>query len=593
MALGETRLSQHSGPGEIAEDVVEEKVRRILRLAERVGALGDIVRAPVTAAEDGITLAREVACEGMVLLENRGELPWDAASLRSLAVIGDNALHARTQGGGSATVIPDHVVSPLAGLRTALPDVDLSYSRGAVVQQTVAELPLDEIVNPASGEPGARVRFLNDDGVEIYGEDRRSTSLAWVGGDAPIGEAAGFRLETRWTPKTTGAICVGFAAVGSGRVFVDGELIVDRAVEPVGHSDILASRLPRDTATAPIETLAGHTVELRFDFDLRSRPETTDLLVVRVGTEPANTDADALIAEAVAAAKHADAALVVVGTNAQVESEGFDRPSLALPGRQDDLVAAVAAANPRTVVLVNAGAPVLMPWRKDVAAVMVGWFGGQEFGSAVASVLLGESEPGGRLTTTWPEREEDVPVLSTTPVDGMLEYREGIHIGYRAWLKSGREPAYWFGDGRGYTAFVLHHVDVAPEVRPGDEIMVRISVENVGAHAGKEVLQVYAERPDSAVDRPTRWLVGFAPVRLEPGDRRAVEISVWSRLFAYWANGWEYEQGRYVLKVGTSAVTLPSPHTSRFGDRYHRACSAPRRARRAGDRDAHRSGDSD
>ncbi len=543
--------------GEIAEDVVEEKVRRILRLAERVGALGDIVRAPVTAAEDGITLAREVACEGMVLLENRGELPWDAASLRSLAVIGDNALHARTQGGGSATVIPDHVVSPLAGLRTALPDVDLSYSRGAVVQQTVAELPLDEIVNPASGEPGARVRFLNDDGVEIYGEDRRSTSLAWVGGDAPIGEAAGFRLETRWTPKTTGAICVGFAAVGSGRVFVDGELIVDRAVEPVGHSDILASRLPRDTATAPIETLAGHTVELRFDFDLRSRPETTNLLVVRVGTEPATTDADALIAEAVAAAKHADAALVVVGTNAQVESEGFDRPSLALPGRQDDLVAAVAAANPRTVVLVNAGAPVLMPWRKDVAAVMVGWFGGQEFGSAVASVLLGESEPGGRLTTTWPEREEDVPVLSTTPVDGMLEYREDVHIGYRAWLKSGREPAYWFGDGRGYTAFVLHHVDVAPEVRPGDEIMVRISVENVGAHAGKEVLQVYAERPDSAVDRPTRWLVGFAPVRLEPGDRRAVEISVWSRLFAYWANGWEYEQGRYVLKVGTSAVTLP------------------------------------
>ena len=151
-------------------------------------------------------------------------------------------------------------------------------------------------------------------------------------------------------------------------------------------------------------------------------------------------------------------ALVVVGTNSIVESEGYDRGSLSLPGRQDDLVRAVVAANPRTVVLVNAGAPVLMPWRDEVAALLIGWFGGQEFGNAVADVLLGAAEPGGRLPTTWPADEADVPVLSTTPVDGVLEYTEGIHIGYRAWLKQDTAPAYWFGAGRGYAQIDLTSV---------------------------------------------------------------------------------------------------------------------------------------
>ena len=542
--------------GSLAESVVDEKVRRILLLAERVGALADVSPTPVTLVEDGVAFAREVACEGMVLLENRHELPWDARALRSLAVIGDNAKQARTQGGGSATVVPEHVVSPWEALRGALPHAEVSYSLGAVVQHTVADLPLDEITNPATMQPGARALFLDSDGVEIHCEDRRSTSLVWVGGDAPIAEAAEFQLETRWTPATSGPIRIGFAAVGAGRVFVDGEIVVDAVLEPLGE-DILASRLPRGTATALIEAEAGQPIDLRLHFDLRSRSGPMHLLVVRLGTEPAQTDADVLIAEAVATAEKADAALVVVGTNPQVESEGYDRTTLSLPGRQDELVSAVAAANRRTVVLVNAGSPVLMPWRNDVAAIIVGWFGGQEFGAAVASVVLGDAEPGGRLTTTWPDCEEDVPVLSTTPVDGVLEYAEDIHIGYRGWLRSAASPAYWFGAGRGYADFVLSAVIADPEAAPGEHINVSVDIENTSRRPGKEVVQVYAERPQSAVARAVRWLVGFSAVRLAPGERRVVTISVPSRLLAYWDNGWQYEQGPYVLKIGTSATTLP------------------------------------
>lgn len=542
--------------GEIAEGTVDDKVRRILLLAERVGAIQGTESAPVEHVEDGVQFARKVACEGMVLLENRSELPWSREFLTSIAVIGDNALNARTQGGGSASVVPEKVISPLAGLKAALPDAEIAYALGAIVRHTVAEIPLAEMENPVTGEPGVHVRFLDHSGAELHAENRRSTSLVWVGGDAPISEAAKFQLETRWTPASTGRIRVGFAAVGLGRVFVDGEQVVARALEPIGTDDILASRLPRDTATAVIDIEAGKSLGLRFEFDMRSRSGPTHLLVVRFGTEPAATDPEVLIAEAVAAAERADAALVVVGTNPQVESEGFDRTSLALPGHQDQLVSAVAAVNPRTVVLVNAGSPVLMPWRDEVAAVIVGWFGGQEFGAAVAAVLLGDIEPGGRLPTTWPAREEDVPVLSTAPIDGMLDYSEGVHIGYRAWLRSSAAPAYWFGAGRGYAEFVIHGATATPLIHPGDEIEVVVDIENVSSRSGKHVIQIYAECAQSAVERPVRWLVGFAALRLSGGERRSAVVKVLSRRLAYWDAGWQYEEGPYLLRIGGNPAEL-------------------------------------
>jgi len=247
-----------------------------------------------------------------------------------------------------------------------------------------------------------------------------------------------------------------------------------------------------------------------------------------------------------------------------VESEGFDRDTLALPGRQDDLVSAVAAANPRTVVLVNAGSPVLMPWRDEVAAVLVGYFGGQEFGDAAADVLLGVVEPGGRLPTTWGATDEDVPVLSTTPVDGALAYTEGIHIGYRAWLKHDTAPAYWFGHGLGYTDIAVTGVQAPASVAGDDVATLTVSVDNRGERDGKQVVQVYAERPDSVVDRPVRWLVGSAPVRVPAGGSARIDVAVPTKYLAYWADGWQYEPGDYRLRVGTTAVDLPLETTLRI-----------------------------
>jgi beta-glucosidase len=543
--------------GDIDEAVVDRKVLRILLLAQRVGALEGFPATEPVWVEDGIAFTRQAAVEGTVLLENSGELPWDGASLRTVAVIGNNASAARTQGGGSATVLPEYTVSPLDGVRAALPGAQVTYSIGAVVQDGLVELPLDQLTNPVTGGPGLRARFLDAAGTELFVEDRRKSALVYFGGDAPIAEAASYELSARLTPAESQTVRLGFALIGAARLYVDGALLVENDLAPNG-TDLGAAFMNPHTASAEVEFVAGKPVDIRLEHDLSAKEGiAAHALFLQLGTEPADVDEDLLIAQAAEAAAQADVALVVVGTNSIVESEGYDRDSLALPGRQDDLVRAVVAANPRTVVLVNAGAPVLMPWRNDVAALLIGWFGGQEFGNAVADVLLGVAEPGGRLPTTWPAEEADVPVLSCTPTDGVVAYDEGIHIGYRAWLKRDTAPAYWFGSGQGYTRIDLTGVEGPGQTAPGDVATVTVEVANIGERDGKQVVQVYAERSDSAVDRPVRWLVGSAPVRVAAGQTARVEVAVPTKYLAYWADGWVYEPGDFRLRVGTTAVDLP------------------------------------
>ncbi|HYH32148.1 MAG TPA: glycoside hydrolase family 3 C-terminal domain-containing protein, partial [Pseudonocardia sp.] len=544
--------------GRIPAATVDRKVLRILRLAARVGALDGYARAPASRTEDSVAFARAAAAEGSVLLANDGVLPLDATALRRVAVIGHNARDARTQGGGSATVLPEEVVSPLHGLRAVLRGAEVTYSLGAVVQQGVAELPLDRIVNPATGEHGALVRFLDATGAELHREDRRSTALVYLGGDAPVTTAASVELSLTWTPDTTGEVRLGFAAVGTGRIHVDGRLVHEATSHAAGR-DLGASILSPPSVSAPVAVATGTEVAVRVELDLAGRGGGPGgAFGITVGLEPDDRDPDGLLADAVRAAADADVAVVVVGTNPRVESEGFDRADLTLPGRQDDLVRAVAATGTPTVVVVNAGSPVLLPWREGVSAVLLSWFGGQEMGHALADVLLGAVEPGGRLPTTWPARTEDVPVLDVTPVGGKLRYDEDIHIGYRAWLRAGAAPAYPFGAGLGYTTWRLEDLRVPETTRAGADGEVRVTVTNTGRRAGKQVVQLYLARPDSSVDRPVRWLAAFAPVRAAAGESVELALPLPARAFADWRDGaWQYEPGRFEVLLGTSVEELP------------------------------------
>lgn len=534
--------------GRVPEADLDRKVLRMLLLAERVGALGDtpaIEPAPL----DATAFARESAVAGTVLLANDGILPLAPSTVGSIAVIGQNARDARTQGGGSATVVPERIVSPLEGLRRAYGSDRVTYELGAVVQEGVAEIPLTQLRNPATGGPGMRVTFVGEDGRDLYAEDRRATALVWFGGDAPIAQSRTVVLETVYTPETTGEIQLGFAGANAGRLFLDGALVLDDAPVLAG-TDLGAAFLNPPSLTVAVRTEAGREIAVRAAFTRNDEAGIPGAMSVTLGIAPENTDADELIARAAATAAEADVAVVVVGTNSKVESEGYDRENLDLPGRQDDLVRAVVAANPRTIVIINAGSPVVLPWADDVAAIVQGYFGGQEFGTALADVLTGAAEPGGRLPTTWPAALADVPVLDVTPDQGVLRYSEGIHIGYRAWLRSGARPAFPFGHGLGYTTWSWDGV-----ARDGDDVVVTLT--NTGARPGGQVVQVYAERAASTVDRPVRWLVGFASVRADAGETVTARVSVPRRRLAHWDAGWEVESGTYTLRVGASVVETP------------------------------------
>jgi len=556
--------------GEVEESAVDRKVLRLLALAARVGALEgfDAVAPEPVVVEDGVAFARTAEVEGAVLVRNENaELPWTASSLKSVAVIGHNARFARTQGGGSATVLPEKVVTPLDGLRSALPDTAVSYSVGAVVQEGIAELPLDRMTNPVTGEPGAHVRFLDASGASIFDEERRASALVWFGGDAPIAQASMLEFATRYTPDATGEILLGFAGAGNGRVIVNGELLHEENVITEG-TDLGAAFLSPPSSSVAVPVVEGEPIDVTIEYDIQQGGPLAGALSITIGIEPDLSNPEELIAEAVEAARAADVAVVVVGTNSRVESEGYDRDSLALPGRQDELVRAVAAANPRTVVVVNSGSPVLLPWRNEVSAVLLSWFGGQQYGDAVADILLGVAEPGGRLPTTWPIAQADVPVIDVTPENGVVSYDEGIHIGYRAWLKAGTEPAYEFGHGLGYTSWSLDDLAIdSSTVSEGGTVAAAVRVTNTGSRSGKQVVQVYASRADSSIDRPVRWLVGFAAVRVEPGESTWVTIPVSARAFADWGvdaqgdPGWHYEQGAFQLHAGTSVSDLPLTKT--------------------------------
>ncbi len=273
--------------------------------------------------------------------------------------------------------------------------------------------------------------------------------------------------------------------------------------------------------------------------------------------------------EAVAAAAASEVAVVVVGTNPETESEGWDRPNLALPGRQNELVRRVAAANPRTVVVVNAGAPVLLPWLDDVAAVLWWWLPGQEAGRSLAAVLSGAIEPSGRLPWTLPAREEDVPVPHGVPVDGVIDYVEGLDVGHRGWDRLGRTPAREFGFGLGYAEWEYRSLELvdAASAEPTDTqpiAVARVAVANVGARDGREIVQLYLSTDDDG--RPVRWLAGFAVVDAAPGETVTVDLPIARRSLETWstdAAGWTLPTGTYGVHVGRSSrdLRLETTHT--------------------------------
>ncbi|WP_405180649.1 glycoside hydrolase family 3 C-terminal domain-containing protein [Nocardia sp. NBC_01377] len=439
--------------GRVDEADVDDVVRRVLRLAARVGALAAVPPAVpadrLPASIDGRALAREIACRGVVLVRNaeldgRPALPLEATGLRHVAVLGRAAIDARILGGGSATVYPEQVVSPLDGLTAALPDTAVTFAVGADPSDEMGEantgFTLRAVVRDAAGEIIGTYPLPNG-------------SITWLG-EVPEGVTydalRSVEIAGTFTPRDSGEHAFGTKGLGRHELVVDGTVLF-------------------------------------------------------AGTQEFSGD----------------------------QLEGFFAPPVER-GR--------VALSAGQVVVVNAGSPVAMPWRDDVAAVLLGWFPGQEAGAAPADVLLGHEEPGGRLPTTWPATLADAPVTEVAPVDGVLPYSEGVFIGYRAWDRGDTAPAYPFGHGTGYTTWEYDSIC-------GDANTVTVRLRNTGDRHGREIVQIYLTLGDDSVPRPRRWLAGFAPVEAAAGTSVDISIPLPPRAFR--------DLGRDVERLDHGAGRVP------------------------------------
>ncbi len=545
------RLAAAVTAGDLSEDVLDDHVRRILRLAERTGLL-DQDRAIDPPQDPEVperrAIARELAVAGTVLVRNEGVLPIDAEHVQQVAVIGPNSDLIEVGGGGSSQVIPHRPTSFVDELRDRLgPAVVVTHERGVSIDRGLPDLDMRLV--PA----GFHVEYIASPSLDgpVHEQDRLWTGRLVSLGDPVPGvpvRSCAIRARGVFRADVTGRWKLGIANAGRARILLDGEVLVDNTDPQPGR---FFYGMGSDTLSASVDLVAGEpheiTIELTNDF----------AAVAGFAVSAERPEVDDELARAVAAASEADVAVVVVGSNSQWESEGEDRRDLHLVGAQDDLIREVAAVNPNTVVVVNAGAPVLMPWADDVAAVLVLWYPGEEGAAALADVVAGLADPGGRLPITFPHRIDDVAAHGWYPGEaGKVIYGEGLFVGYRHADAHDIEPRYCFGHGLSYADFELGEPDVRTD---GRNVTVSLEVTNTGARPGTEVVQVYVGRPDPEVPRPVRELRGFAKVRLDPGASARVEVPLDPRSFSYWDVGrraWTIEPGRWTIDVGRSSRDL-------------------------------------
>jgi beta-glucosidase len=564
------RLRQAVLDGEISMATLDDKVRRILRQMVLSGTLDDRKKGGPGEVNTlrHQALARRIAAEGTVLLKRRGPtLPLDHQELNSIAVIGPRADAAKVGGGGSSEVIPPYSVSSLDGIRErAGSGISVEYAAG---EEEVHPVPSSALMPPGAtnGETGLRGEYFNN--VEFLGRPvltRIDEQINFaVGSGAMTQELDNDNFSVRWTgtltAPTTGTYTLALTSDDGSSLYLDDELVIDNggehAVQTRSYDVELEARRPYRVRIDYFESAGDSSVE--FGWRTPNEQDPVDL--------------------AVELARRSDVAIVIATDDS---TEGTDRDSLELPGRQNELISAVAGANDRTVVVLRTGGPVLMPWIEEVPNVLEAWYPGMEEGNAIASVLFGDVNPSGKLPVTFGIRPEDYPADTQEQypgVNGIVDYSEGIFVGYRHFDTQGIEPLFAFGHGLSYTSFDYRNLSLRIKqasreqtvsgngsARPSSlTIEVDAEIQNVGPRKGAEVVQLYLRAPDKAAPMPLKQLRGIQKVLLEPGQAERVSYHLDERALSYWdtdAHDWVVQDGSYQIMVGSSSRDI------RLGDTF-------------------------
>ncbi len=579
-----TRLLEAIQAGQVSMAVIDDKVRRILYTMFAFGLFDRPVQITPLPVEEHGKLAREIASQGVVLLKNARELlPFSSHEVRSLAVIGADSDHYIT-GAGSSLVQPMYLVSILQGIqRHAGEGVRVEYAEGTDAVSAADLLPgpplvPSSVLTPTDSPPDSHGLYAEYwTNAHFEGEPRlvrvdRQAGLNLGLFNAgilnacslpPVPEEFNNTMSVRWTGSltapATGSYAFSLTHLGTVRFFLDGRVLID---DP---------GISLQTQSVTLSLIAGENYALRIEY-AADRPEqyapvpgelSSFALIgakVRFGWEHPVDAVPPAIQKAATLARQSDIAVVVVR---DYNSEHADRPGLILPNEQDLLVQTVAAANPRTVVVIASGGPVLMPWLDQVPAVLETWYGGQEIGNALAAILFGDVTPAGKLPVTFPRSDSATPVSSPEQYSRtarVARFSEGLAVGYRGYDQFGIDPLFPFGFGLSYTSFAYAQLQVEPETTAGTgSIQVSFTLSNTGSRAGDEIAQLYVGLPTSTGEPPKR-LVGWVKVELAVGESRMVSVEVdpsaTSHPLSYWnsnTKNWEIASGDYQVYVGASS----------------------------------------
>ena len=548
----------------VKEATINDKVTRILRVAEFTGRLQNPEEKPEESNDlkEDRELIKQVAADSMVLLKNDGVLPFNKSEIKTLAVIGSNAEKGQFIGGGSATVKPHYIVHPLEGLEQNLKEnLTVKYAKGCHIHKYLPALEPELINCPKTGKSGFLVDFYK--GEDFGGEVLKSTvmtggrfwALTGFGVDVSSkmkSPSLSVRFSATLKPKVSGEHTFELVSIGPARLKIDGKEIVDNwtSQEP-GDAFFSYGSAPR-RSSVNLEATKEYLVEIEYKWEGR-------FPAVQIGM--LQPDEEDLIEQAVSLAKEVDAVVMVVGTNSDWETEGNDRSTLQLPGDQDELIDRVVKANPNTVVVVNTGSPISMPWIKDTKSILQCWFPGQEFGNALYNILFGEVNPSGKLPTTFPKSLKDTPAFNHYPGENLqMDYLEEIFVGYRWYEKEKIKPLFPFGFGLSYTSFEYSNLRIIPPKQEDSAIAFSFKVTNTGGIRGKEATQCYVSVHNSSIERAPKELKRFSKVDLEVGETKELTFELTERDLSYWnesAGSWAVEPAEYRIHVGGSSEETP------------------------------------
>jgi beta-glucosidase len=537
--------------GRVAETTIDDKVRRHLRVRLEAGLFEN----PPPPEDDRLirddahrTLAQEIAAKSIVLLKNDGLLPLAPERLHRVALIGPAMNHARTGGGGSSLVLPWHIVSPLAGIAALLDGrAEYRFEEGVSMDLYRPTTVPASCFRTPEGAPGLRTEYFDNSecvGAPVSTLVEPNVFFELIGG-APDPRLNKDLFSIRWTgtftPPVTQDYELALCSDDGSRLWLDGQLVIDHWG---AHS--LA------TKTRSLPLVGGRSYEIRVEFcELGG-----DATMIFGWRAPGDCWVAPSIEAAVAAAREADVAIVAIGQSSTTEGEGCDVADFRLPAGQDDLVRAVVAANPNTVVVVYGGVPQHMEhWIGSVRGVFAAFYPGQEGGAALADLLFGRTEPSGKLPFSYIQHRSDSPAFADYRNANLKSrYDEGVFVGYRYLDRNAIAPLFPFGHGLSYTTFDYSNLQIG---KNGDGYVAKVAVRNTGLRSGEEVVQLYVAPPANApVPRPPQELKAFAKVSLAPGETRVVELPLGPRALQYFdpaARAWVTAPGEYEFRIGASS----------------------------------------